>query len=104
MSITHPKYSFSARNPIIVRYGSHDTFPDMASRTTRITLFKEKLIVFFEKNNIMQFETKEAMFNTGGHMDIDYYALIMADENDGCACVSHTVNWGGEYESTRPHV
>ena len=89
---------------MIVRYGSKNIFPNMESRTTRIPIFKDKLIAFFEKNNIMQFDTKEAIFNTEGLMDIDYYALIMADKKGGFACVFHTVNWGVEYESMRPRV
>jgi len=100
----HPKWSYPSQPQTIIRYGSPQSFPDLQSSNARIAEFRQYLTSFLEQHEITTYQAEESMRNTGGQMDIDYYALVLAGQNGGCECVFYTINWGGEYEAMRPRI
>ena len=100
--VRHPKYSSGPEKSIY--YGSCETFPNEESSTERIAAFRVFLERFVLRNGIKDCAFGEDVFNTGGHSDIDYYALIASDKSGGCECVFYTINWGGSYEAMTPFV
>ena len=99
----HPKWKFLGRPPRHIHYGSENTFPDPESSEERIASFRVLLDAFQEANGIQNSFTEVKMYNTGGHADIDYYALVIANDTGGCECVFYRM-WGKKYEATPPFV
>ena len=101
--LTHPKWSFYGHTEYI-SYGYQGTFPDLESSAERIAEFRGFLSRFLSDMGIEEPQFHQRMYNTGGHSDIQYYALISVDDEGGCECVFYSVDWGGEYESLVPWV
>jgi hypothetical protein len=80
-SLSPPKWTYGHQKTIF--YGSLDTFPDCASITKRISRFRLFLEQVLEQNQIDSIQYKEQMYNTGGHSDIEYYALVLVNEEGG---------------------
>ena len=99
----HPKWSFSYSKAHIP-FGTSNTFPDLESSTQKIATFCLFLQEELSKLGINDTESELAMRNTGGHMDIDYYSLVLIDQNGALECVFYTKSWNGAFEAITPWV
>ena len=99
----HPKWKFSASFKRTIYYGSQEAFPDLDSSTKNIADFRIFLDNFLAKHGVQNCKWEEKMYNTGGHSDIDYYALVLVSDTGGCECVFYQM-WGTKYEGMTPFI
>ena len=103
-TISHPKYQFPIPTVSGIRYGSIESFPQSHSHDSRIQHFSELLFAHLRTLGITNIQHAVSKYNTGGHSDIDYYALIVINEEGGCECPFSRIGWTGEYEAMTPWV
>ena len=99
--ITHPKWTFP-NSKVHISFGSSNTFPTLESSTKKISIFCLSLQEELSKLGINDTESELAMRNTGGHMDIDYYSLILINQTGGLECVFYKKSWNDEFEAIPP--
>ena len=97
----HPKWQFSLKKKF--EYGSRKTFPNRQSSAEKIVFFRSFLDVFLTTLGLEGCTFNEKMYNTGGHADIDYYALVAMNKSGGCECVFYRM-WGTKYEEITPFI
>ena len=100
----HPKHRFASPVVPSLRYGSTNSFPDLESRDARVQHFSDLFFAHLRTLGIERFDHTVSRFNTGGHSDIDYYALVVTSDDGGCECPFHTIGWTGGYEVMTPWV
>ncbi|MEC7986238.1 MAG: hypothetical protein VX278_13820 [Myxococcota bacterium] len=99
----HPKWKFVGQPQKTIYYGSIHTFPQRATAAEQISDFCARLDEWFAANGLEGCVREQKMYNTGGHSDIDYYALAVVDETGGCECVFYQM-LGTQYEALRPFI
>ena len=104
MSTVHPKYRFQHPTVPSIRYGSPHLFSDFQSLNTGIQRFSELFFAHLQTLGLMDFQHTVSRYNTGGHSDIDYCALVLISDDGGCECPFHTIGWTGDYEAMTPWV
>ena len=101
--IIHPKWTFP-NSKVHIPFGSSNTFPTLESSTQKIATFSLILQEELSKLGISDTQSELAMRNTGGHMDIDYYSLVLIDQTGGLECIFYQKSWNDEFESISPSV
>ena len=99
----HPKWRFLGQPQKTIRYGSNQTFPRLESAVAHISDFRTRLDEWLAAHGFEGCAREEKMYNTGGHSDVDYYALAIVNETGGCECVFYTM-LGTQYEAMNPFV
>jgi hypothetical protein len=102
-ALRHPKRTFAGHPTALFSYGSCETFGVDGPSHPRLKSIRAFLDDFLNKHGVLEAASEFGSYHTGGHMDIDYYALIMSDQDGGCECIFYTI-WGEKHESMVPTI
>jgi hypothetical protein len=79
-------------------------FPDRASFDAHHEGLVEAVLAALEQAGVESCAREQDTYRTGGHADIGYYAVRLADAHGGAELVLYQVDQGGEYEPLTPWV
>lgn len=87
-----------------VRVAEAPPFPDRASFDAHHATLVDAVLAALMQAGVEPCAREQDTYRTGGHADIWYHAVRLADANGGAELVLYEVGWGGEYEPLTPWV
>ena len=79
-------------------------FPDRASFDAHHEAFVHRVWSELAKAGIASCASERGTHRTGGHADVEYFAVRFGDDHGGAELVLYEVDWGGQYVPVTPWV